>query len=104
MKTKVKVAFTVFVLFGVLIGLIAFIVYVLTLIFNDFRQFFTEPGLSQRLDETFRQLLISVEGLALCCVGIIIFVFLGGFIMSKIPPSWIGRREATDDDYWYDDL
>jgi len=100
MKQKGICIIFILILFGILVGIIILMVYLLRDLWNRTWLFFTEPGLPHRLAE----ILGSIGYLGLCCVGIIIFGFICGFISTKIPPSWVGRRKPTDDDYWYDNL
>jgi hypothetical protein len=95
MKTRAKTVFTIFVLAGVLIGLITLIVYLLTWLFKDIWQFFTEPGLSNRLTEMFRGFLETIGALGLCCIGIVILIIIVGNIPYK---WWHGGLEPSGDD------
>lgn len=100
MKRKIINIISILALFGILVGDIILMVCLLGFLWNSIWLFFTEPGLPHRLAE----ILGSIGYLGLCCVGIIILGFVFGFIVTKIPPSWMGQRESTDDDYWYDNL
>jgi hypothetical protein len=104
MKQKVSNLGCIVILIGILAGCITFIVYMVIRWAKEIWIFLNEPDLSIRLTEMFKSFLQNVGYLGVCVGGIILVVFASGFILTKIPPSWMGLRESNDDDYWYDNM